>query len=172
MMVGALHRMLMVLEPDQDWRGLGRVYNRLKKTAAPSRDKLSCMVPASELLDLGIGLMDTCDRGQNETYKATRYRDGLNIALLICCPVRLKNLAGLMVSQHLVFDGQDYQGEAHGGRDQDGQTLHCGGLARADPLHRALAAGPPTVSAINGNGQAQDGRHDQPPVAQPLRARP
>jgi hypothetical protein len=74
MMVVALHRMLIVLEPDQDWTVLGRVYNRLKQTAAPSRDKLACMVPAGEVLDLGIGLMDTCDRGQNETYKATRYR--------------------------------------------------------------------------------------------------
>jgi integrase/recombinase XerD len=63
------------------------------------------MVPASELLDLGIGLMDTCDRGRNETYKATRYRDGLMIALLICCPMRLKNLASLVIGQHLMFDG-------------------------------------------------------------------
>ena len=86
MMAGALLRMLMVLEPDRDWAGLARVYNRLKQTAAPTRDKLACMVPANELLDLGIGLMDTCDRGQNETYKATRYRDGLIIALLISWP--------------------------------------------------------------------------------------
>jgi integrase/recombinase XerD len=72
------------------------------------RDKLACMVPASELLDLGIGLMDTCDRGRNETYKATRYRDGLMIALLICCPMRLKNLASLVIGQHLMFDGCAY----------------------------------------------------------------
>jgi len=109
MMTGALHRMLTVLEPRQDWTALARVYNHLKQTAAPSRDKLACMVPASELLDLGIKLMDTCDRGQNETYKATRYRDGLIIALLISCLIRLKKLTGLMVGQHLVFDGHDYQ---------------------------------------------------------------
>ena len=53
MMVGALLRMLSVLEPERDWTALARVYNRLKQTAAPSRDKLACMVPASELLDLG-----------------------------------------------------------------------------------------------------------------------
>jgi hypothetical protein len=39
--------------------GLARACNRLKETLAPSRDKLSCMVAASDLLDLGIGLMDT-----------------------------------------------------------------------------------------------------------------
>jgi hypothetical protein len=78
----------MVLEPNRDWTSLAQVYNRLKQTAAPVRDKLSCMVPASELLDLGIGLMDTCDRGQNETYEVTPYRDGLLIALRISCPMR------------------------------------------------------------------------------------
>jgi integrase/recombinase XerD len=109
MMVGALLRMLLVLEPDRDWTGLARVYNRLKQTAAPSRDKLSRMVPATELFHLGIGLMDTCDRGQNETYKATRYRGKLIIALLISCPMRLKNLAGLMVGQHPVFDRHGYR---------------------------------------------------------------
>ena len=113
MMAGALLRMFMDLQPDRDWTALARVHNRLKQTAAPVRDKLPCMVSASDPLDLGIGLMDTCDRGQNETYKATRYRDGLNIALLICCPVRLKNLAGLMVGQHLVFDGQDKTGRPY-----------------------------------------------------------
>jgi len=67
------------------------------------------MVPASELLDLGIGLMDTCERGATRVYRATRYRDGLIIALLISCPMRLKNPAGLVIGQHLVFDGHDYQ---------------------------------------------------------------
>jgi hypothetical protein len=64
------------------------VYNRLRQTAAPVRDKLSCMVPASELLDLGIGLMDTCDRGQNETYEVTPYRDGPLIAVADRCGPR------------------------------------------------------------------------------------
>ena len=61
------------------------------------------------LLEFGIGLMDTCERGQNATYRATRYRDGLLIALLISCPMRLKNLAGLVIGQHVVFDGHGYR---------------------------------------------------------------
>jgi hypothetical protein len=58
------------------------------------------MVPASELLDLGIGLMDACERGATRVYRATHYRDGLIIALLISCPMRLKNLTGLVIGQH------------------------------------------------------------------------
>jgi hypothetical protein len=92
--------MLMVLEPDPDWSDLARIYNGLKQTAAPVRDELACMLPASELLEVGIGLTDTCDHGQNASYKATRYRDGLLTALLISCPMRLKNLASLVIGQH------------------------------------------------------------------------
>jgi integrase/recombinase XerD len=39
---------------------------------------------------------------------ATRYRDGLLIALLIACPMQIKNLANLVIGHHLVFDGQAY----------------------------------------------------------------
>jgi integrase len=67
------------------------------------------MVAAAELFDLGLRLMATWDTAPHPVYKATRYRDGLIIALLIACPIRLKNLAGLVVGQHLVFDGQAYR---------------------------------------------------------------
>jgi hypothetical protein len=53
--------------------------------------------------------MDTCEDGPDRpAYVATRYRDGLIIALLIACPMRLKNLTGLVICQHLVFDGRAY----------------------------------------------------------------
>jgi len=110
MMVGALLRMLVVLEPERDWTFLGQVYRHLKRTAAPSRDKLSRMVPAADLFELGIHLMETwADDRPQRVYKATRYRDGLIIALLIACPIRLKNLAALVIGQHLVLDGEDYR---------------------------------------------------------------
>jgi integrase/recombinase XerD len=79
MMLGALVRMLSVIEPDRDWEPLARVYNHLKQTEA--------------------------DRPQ---YVPIRYRDGLLIALLIACPMRIKNLANLIIGQHLVFDGCAY----------------------------------------------------------------
>lgn len=110
MMVGALLRMLAVLEPERDWTFLGQVYRYLKHTAVPSRDKLARMVPAADLFELGIHLMETwADDRPQRVYKATRYRDGLIIALLISCPIRLKNLAGLVIGQHLVFDGEGYR---------------------------------------------------------------
>ena len=109
MMVGGLLRMLAVLEPKRDWTFLQQAYRHLKRTATPSRDKLSRMVSAAELFDLGLRLMDTWDAAPQPLHKATRYRNGLLIALLICCPIRLKNLAGLVIGRHLICDGNDYR---------------------------------------------------------------
>jgi integrase/recombinase XerD len=109
MMLGALVRMLSVLEPAWDWGPLARVYNHLRQTTAPSRDKLSRMVPATDLFELGLRLMDTCKSGADRpAHVVTRFRDGLLIALLIACPIRIKNLANLVIGQHLVFDGDAY----------------------------------------------------------------
>ena len=106
----ALVRMLSAIEPNRDWGPLARVYNHLRQTAAPSRDKLSRLVRASDLFELGVRLMETCEeRSDRPGYEPTRYRDGLIIALLISCPIRLKNLTGLVVGQHLVSDGRDYR---------------------------------------------------------------
>jgi hypothetical protein len=81
MMLGALLRMLSVIEPEQDWAPLARVYNHLKQTAAPSRNKLGRLVRASDLFGLGLQLMDTCKEADRPQYVAIRYRDGLIIAL-------------------------------------------------------------------------------------------
>lgn len=110
MIIGALLRMLVVMEPDRDWTLLGQVYKHLKRTATPSRDKLSRMVPATDLLALGIRLMETCESGPPHwVYKSTQFRDGLMIGLLICCPMRLRNLTEIVIGRHLIFDGQAYR---------------------------------------------------------------
>jgi integrase/recombinase XerD len=108
MMLGALVRMLSALEPERDWGPLARVYNHLRQAAAPSRDKLSRLVRASELFELGLRLMAGCEGADRPQYVPVRYRDGLIIALLISCPMRLKNFAGLVIGQHLMFDGAAY----------------------------------------------------------------
>jgi integrase/recombinase XerD len=74
--------MLAVVEPEHDWAPLARVYNHLKQTAAPSRNKLERLVRASDLFELGLRLMDTCEEADRPQYVPIRYRDGLIIALL------------------------------------------------------------------------------------------
>jgi integrase/recombinase XerD len=47
------------------------------------------------------------DAGQ-EYHPGTHYRDGLMIANLINCPVRLSNLEHIEIGQHLLFDADHY----------------------------------------------------------------
>ena len=110
MIIAALLRMLAVLEPERDWTFLAQVRRHLNRTAKPSRDKRSRIVAAADLYELGIRLMETwADARPQQIYKATRYRDGLILSLLISCPIRLKNLAALVIGRHLVFDGNAYR---------------------------------------------------------------
>jgi hypothetical protein len=121
MFVGALLRMLTVLEPDRDWSLLAQAYRHLKRAAVPTRDKLARMVSAPALLDLGIELMETWDQPPQRLNRISRFRNGLLIALLICCPIRLKNLAGLVIGRHLIWDGQGYRIELTAGETKTGR---------------------------------------------------
>ena len=108
-MIGAILRILVVMEPGGDWRTLARLYIRLKRSATPSRNKLKRMVPAPDLLALGMHLMDTCAEGGHDINVATRFRDGLLIAILVACPVRLKKLTMITIGRQLIFHDPVYQ---------------------------------------------------------------
>ena len=109
MMLGALVRMFSS-SPRARFGPLALVYDHLRQTAPPSRDKLSRLVRASDLFELGLRLIDTCEEAADRPqYVPIRYRDGLIIALLTAAPTRLKNLANLVIGQHLVFDGYAYR---------------------------------------------------------------
>lgn len=127
MMIGAFYRMMCVLDPGSDHEWLRNLAQWLKVNARSERNRLAHMVPPQQLYDLGLSLMRKAQAKGDETcYGATLGRDGLLIAMLICCPVRIKNLQGLSIGRHLRFDhdrywinlskdetktGQAYQGE-------------------------------------------------------------
>jgi integrase/recombinase XerD len=56
---------------------------------------------------------------------ATRHRDGLIIALLIACPMRLKYLANLVIGEHLLFDGSDYRLQLSAAETKAGKPYHA-----------------------------------------------
>jgi hypothetical protein len=109
MVVEALKVMLDCLVPGAQRPWLEQVCRGLKRDAEPSRDKRGSMVPPGQLLSLGLHLMDSCHQArQQNRFAATRYRDGLIIATLISCPVRVGNLAAITVGRHLVVDDRRY----------------------------------------------------------------
>ncbi|MEK7414795.1 MAG: hypothetical protein AAB263_15885, partial [Planctomycetota bacterium] len=104
-------QMLTVFAPDHDWQWLASVVSNLKRVARPVRDKRPHMVEPKMLYDLGLALMAQARirAMDGEHHAATMGRDGLIIAVLICAPVRIRNLHQMVLGQHLRVNGEVYE---------------------------------------------------------------
>ena len=102
-----LREALRVMEPAADHRLLSGLISVLRAREAPSRDKHTRIRHPDELLQGTLGHLDGIPEGPapNEKIRATWYRDGLAFALLVCRPIRLKNLAALRLGHHLCLEG-------------------------------------------------------------------
>ena len=102
-------RMIIVMAPERDWSWLRVVVANLKVNARPEKDKRGHMVDARQLLALGVDLMEQALEMGDRYHAATRMRDGLLIAVLASCPVRIANLMAIEIGRHLLFDGDRYR---------------------------------------------------------------
>ena len=92
-----------VMDPNADLSVLRALMRRLWRQARPSRLKQARIVPAQQLYELGLELMDRAERQPvgNGPWRATRYRNGLMLALLSCRPLRRAELICLTIGQHV-----------------------------------------------------------------------
>ena len=100
--VTRIGRVVSLLTPERDFSWLRDIEADLRYEARP-RAKYHRIVPSHRLQALGLKLIS---RGETSTQltdlaRARLVRDGLMIALLACCPIRLRNLATLRVGQQL-----------------------------------------------------------------------
>uniref|UniRef100_UPI0028AFDF66 tyrosine-type recombinase/integrase n=1 Tax=Sphingobium yanoikuyae TaxID=13690 RepID=UPI0028AFDF66 len=102
-------RMIMVMAPEHDWNWLRIVITNLKANARPEKDKRGHMVDAVQLLALGVDLMEQALEMGALYHAATRMRDGLLVAILASCPVRIANLTAIEIGRHLLFDRDRYR---------------------------------------------------------------
>ncbi len=97
-----VQRMAEILAPSSDLLWLREIGNDLKAEERP-RPKHHRIVDSDRLLALGLDLIargkSSTDR--TELQRARLIRDGLMVALLALCPIRLKNLASLRIGQQL-----------------------------------------------------------------------
>ena len=103
--------MLAVIAPTHDWGWLSVTVSNLKRLAKPSRDRLAHMVDPRQLYHLGLDLMKEAARNvdQDRYHAATMGRDGLMIAVLSSCPVRIGNFTQIAIGKHLLFDKDRYR---------------------------------------------------------------
>jgi integrase len=105
--LGHLSLAIGVMTPDADRTLIKLAIARLTPNVTPKRKKTERLVRPTVLLRLGHKLMADCQvrRAHDPRLNAMDYRDGLMIAFLALCPVRLENLAQMQIGLHLRFEG-------------------------------------------------------------------
>lgn len=101
MLVG-LKVMIQAMAPDQDWRWLQDVCNRVQRIARPRRDKLARMRPSSEIFAAAIEEMRNSANKSGLLKAAVVFRDGFMLAVLASRPLRLRNFTQIELGRHLM----------------------------------------------------------------------
>jgi integrase len=106
--LGHLSLAISVMTPEADRTLIKLAVARLTTVAAPTRKKDGRLVSPVVLLELGQRLMAAWQdrRAHDPRLNAMDYRDGLMIAFLALCPVRLDNLAQMQIGRHLRIEGE------------------------------------------------------------------
>jgi hypothetical protein len=101
---------MRVMAPGSDFAYLRRARARLKAQARPVRNKRRQIAPIHDLIRVGLELMERAEQAaaEPEVRRAALYRDGLMILLLVCRPIRRRNIAAMLVGRHLVRRGDAY----------------------------------------------------------------
>jgi integrase len=109
-LVSHLCMAVKVMFPERDWSWLQQVVNRLRRRVTPAKPGINRILPTRKLWKSAIMLMDETHKADNVSrlLKASRYRDGLMLALQAARPLRLKNLTSLDVDRHLKRVGNAY----------------------------------------------------------------
>ena len=96
------------MDPESDWRWLMDITNRLDSWAQPSVDRRAEILPPAELFRGALRELERLAALQPLTRTdEIAFRDVLIVALLVTCPMRMRNLVQIEIGVHLrrVGDG-------------------------------------------------------------------
>jgi integrase/recombinase XerD len=97
---------IWALSLDYPW--IYRMAASVRARHKPARPKRHRLVHTERLLKLGLDLMATADEESTSLCMFKAYRDGLMMGLLALRPIRLRNLAGLILDRTLVQRGDGW----------------------------------------------------------------
>jgi integrase len=97
-----------IMDPGRDWCWIYRVASSIRTRHKPARPKRHRLVNVARLFDLGLDLMARAESETTTLRRFKTYRDGLMIGLLASRPLRLRNLAGLILGRTLVQRGDGW----------------------------------------------------------------
>jgi integrase len=107
--ISRIRRVATILAPGRDLAWLGEVEADLRYEARP-RPKYHRLVSSDRLLALGLELIGRGEASGHVTdlTRARLVRDGLMIALLALCPIRLRNFADLCIGRQMRRIGETW----------------------------------------------------------------
>jgi integrase/recombinase XerD len=91
-----------ISDPQRDWSWIKRIASSIRGRHKQARQKRHRLVAVRVLHDLGLKRMAKADAENTQHRRALVYRDGLLISLLSARPLRLGNLAGLVLGRTLI----------------------------------------------------------------------
>ncbi len=105
-----LSEALRVMAPHFDRSTIRTLRSRLAARAGPSRYKKARIAHPTDLFQVGIDLMAHAESAphRDSLINASRYRDGLIIALLAARPIRVASLTQIRIGRHLLRNGDGY----------------------------------------------------------------
>jgi integrase/recombinase XerD len=107
--IAKLRCMCQILAPLTDFKWLQEIENDLAMDMVPAT-KFDRIVGSEVIYHAGLTLMEEASRADNKTQRqrAVTYRNGLMIALLALCPIRLKNFCSLVIDKNFMRIGDDW----------------------------------------------------------------
>jgi site-specific recombinase XerD len=107
--IAKLRRTIALIAPHLDLSWLSDIEADLELTMQP-RSKHPRLVLTETLLEAGLTLMIEANAAAHRSPlgRARQFRNGLMVALLACCPVRLKNFAALAIGGSFVQSADDW----------------------------------------------------------------
>jgi integrase/recombinase XerD len=131
---GVLCMTVRAMFPNGDWRWLQSFQRVLRRKSSPSRGKERRIVPANQLRQLGLDLIERAGEmldwpsealsDRDRTAAARDYRDGLLIALLTSRPLRVRNLLGIEIGGHLRRSGRTVTLHFERGETKNKRPIH------------------------------------------------
>jgi integrase/recombinase XerD len=118
---------LQAMSPGADRAWILRGSFRIHSSAAPIRDKTACIRPTEEVFALGIDLMQAAenDRFRTDRDRATLFRDGLLLTLLVRNPLRMANLAGIAIGRQLQRRGDVWWLAFANAETKENRPINC-----------------------------------------------
>lgn len=118
---------LQAMHPEINWRWLQDACNRLQIVASKQRNvcrELPCIIQVDrlahqELAEVRLAL-DAGDRGLHDL---ARFRDALQLALLIRRPLRSTNFSGLRIGSELIQSGSEWTITISGDQTKNGRPI-------------------------------------------------